>query len=290
MSSSSLDRVVEDRPAGGIDRHPAVTAVAGQVDEAGAAGELRHPGLVVAAGAPGERRRGQPGRVLGALDQESVAVTKVRELVREPRLRRTPPGILPLLVVAEDRRSSGAAAGSRRPPGRRSRSAAAAPATRSSRRRRRRSGPDDDLGAATVGVEIGRLDPGRPAVLDDHPLDPAVDEEVRLVGGGVGEVGLRGRALRARLVAEAQVARGDRVVGRGIGVAGDRRGSRSRAPRSPPAAAGAGRSGRCTRRSRRAAPRPRPCGRRSRGRRCPRDRARPTRRGPGRWSAGSSSS
>ena len=78
----------------------------------------------------GERRGAETGRVLHALDQEPVAVAGVRELVDQPALGRSPPGLHVLAVVAERGRGGVQIQVARRSPGRRSPSAAAARATR----------------------------------------------------------------------------------------------------------------------------------------------------------------
>ena len=57
--------------------------------------------LCWAAVGPRQRRGAEAGRVLDALDQEAVAVPGVRELVDQPALRRSPPGLHVLPVVAE---------------------------------------------------------------------------------------------------------------------------------------------------------------------------------------------
>ena len=61
-----------------------------------------HHLLVLDAARPGHRRAGEAGRVLGALDQEPVAVLHVLELVREARVRRAEEGVLLGGVGAED--------------------------------------------------------------------------------------------------------------------------------------------------------------------------------------------
>ena len=105
--------------------------------------------------------------------------------------------------------------------------AADAGALEQGRRLDRPAGDDDGLRPDRDGdrrpVLAGplALDADASASLGQHPLDAAADEDLGAVLRRVDEVGLLRRALRAGLLAEAEVAGGDRVVGLGVGVARD---------------------------------------------------------------------
>ena len=138
MSSSSVSAVGGDGVAGGVDVDPAVRRGRGSARSARrCCGSRGMSSLCWRPECQGVAAPVMPDRVVGALDQEAVAVARAR------RTRaRAPPAAAPTTRPAARRRwrrsrSPGAGAGSRRPRGRRSPSAAAAPATRSSRRRRR---------------------------------------------------------------------------------------------------------------------------------------------------------
>jgi hypothetical protein len=66
-----------------------------------------------------------------------------------------------------------------------------------------------------------RLDPGGAPALDQHPLGPAVGEDLGAVLLRIDEVGLGGRELRAGLIAEAEVGGALGVVAVAVGVADD---------------------------------------------------------------------
>ncbi len=223
-SSSSLSRYCDHRVAGVVDGHPAVAMVAGEVDERRAPSPGEHPLLVVAAGQPWRGRREQPGRRLRRLDEEAVAVTEVRELVRDRRLRRAPP---PALIVRVD-------AGHR--PGRVESQVLAhrgAPDPRAKQQRGRldRAARDDDDWARgpRPGLRAVRSAPApdrssAPRPPSARPPSRRI-RSARQLGTQVGavvvridQVGLLGRELRAGLVAEAHVAGALRVVGVAIGV------------------------------------------------------------------------
>jgi hypothetical protein len=91
------------------------------------------------------------------------------------------------------------------------------------RRFDRPAGDDDDrrangdparrpVAGRGLGVGVGRLDPGGQSVGDQDPLGAAAGDDLRALGPGVEQIGLRGRELRSRLVAEAHVSGARRVV------------------------------------------------------------------------------
>ena len=80
----------------------------------------------------------------------------------------------------------------------------------------------DARGAARVGVGVGALDARRTPVLDEHTLGGGAHEHAGAGRESVGEVGLGGRELRARLVAKADVAGGLGRIAARVDVARDR--------------------------------------------------------------------
>ena len=82
-------RVHRHRLAICVDAHLSGAAIPRQGDEVGGEAKLLHALLVVGGRDPRSGRADQPGRVLRRLDQEAVAVTRVRELIAEAGLRGT---------------------------------------------------------------------------------------------------------------------------------------------------------------------------------------------------------
>ena len=227
MRVGEVDRVVErvpgDRLAVGVDGHAAAAVIANEADEGCAVAHLLHQPLVRLAA--GERRgRGRrAGRVLGRLDQESVPVPEVRELVDEAGMRGAPPGALVLEVAAG---GGGAGVQTQVLPDRR---AADAGAEQQRGGLERAAGDHDAWRAhghapAAPGdrVAVERLHPGRAPTLDDDALGEAAHDQLGAVRDCVGQVGLGGRLLGTSLVAEADVARRLGRVARLVDIAIDR--------------------------------------------------------------------